>query len=238
MNLFIIFAEIRSRKKFDVFQRELYLISLEICQKMELTSHINLKLFTSKEWIVYLFGPVGTPFAGSSFKALMRFPQDYPHAPPSLQFLSKIYHPNVFRDGKLCISTLQVPHPDATAEESKLNWSAVLGVSGALQSVVSLLADPNADDPANPEAAHMFVRDRKQFDKKAVELSKKSAQDLPEGFVKPLITTPILQREESGSNKFFRKSVADDDDDYAYDTDEQIEMEEQLAAADDEIEDE
>jgi ubiquitin-conjugating enzyme E2 R len=163
----------------------------------------------------------------------MRFPHDYPHAPPSLTFLSKIIHPNVFRDGKLCISTLQIPHPDATVEESNLNWSAVLGVSGALQSVVSLLADPNPDDPANPDAAQMFLQNRKEFDKKAIELSRKSIQDLPEGFVKPVITTPVLHREESGNNKFYRKAAADDDDDYAYDTDEQIELEEQLAAADD-----
>jgi ubiquitin-conjugating enzyme E2 R len=182
------------------------------------------------EWIVFLFGPVGTPFEGSSFKALMRFPAGYPHEPPSLQFLSKIFHPNVFRDGKLCISTLQIPHPDATAEDSKLNWSAVLGVSGALQSVVSLLTDPNPDDPANPDAANLFLKDRKAFDKKSIEFSKKSIADLPEGIVKPVITAPILQREESGANKFLKKVTSLDDDEYAYDTDEQLELEEQLAA--------
>ena len=179
---------------------------------------------------MFLFGPVGTCFEGSSFKALMRFPQDYPHAPPSLQFLSPIFHPNVFRDGKLCVSTLQVPHPDASAEDSKVNWSAVLGVSGALQSVVSLLADPNADDPANPEAAHMFLHNWPAFEAKAMDCSKNSQKDLPPGFIKPVILSPSaspdLRREESGESKFFRKTM-DDDDDYEYDTDEQLEMEEE-----------
>ena len=32
--------------------------------------------------------------------------------PPSVQFLSKFFHPNVYRDGKVCISTLQHPIPE------------------------------------------------------------------------------------------------------------------------------
>jgi len=136
----------------------------------------------------------------------------------------------VFRDGKVCISTLQIPHPEATAEDSKLNWSAVLGVSGALQSVVSLLADPNPDDPANPEAAQLFLHKRAAFERKAKECSKSSKNDLPAGFVKPVIisssTSPDFRREDSGNFKFYRRCL-EEEDDYEYDTDEQLEMEEE-----------
>jgi len=198
-------------------------------------------VYSPVEWIVYLFGPSGTCFEGASFMALMRFPADYPHAPPSLQILSEIIHPNIFRDGKVCISTLQVPHPGASAEESKLNWSAVLGVSGALQSVVSLLADPNPDDPANPEAARLFVTNRAAFEKRARECSERSKGDLPQGFVRPIVVVssfhpaPGTAKDSASQTKHRRTSYEededggadDDEDEYSYDTDEQLELEQQ-----------
>jgi ubiquitin-protein ligase len=51
-------------------------------------------------------------YEGGVFQALLRFPETYPMDPPSLQFLTKIYHPNIYRDGKVCISTLQTPPPE------------------------------------------------------------------------------------------------------------------------------
>ena len=38
------------------------------------------------------------------FKALMKFPPDYPNMPPELRFTSEFWHPNVHEDGKVCIS--------------------------------------------------------------------------------------------------------------------------------------
>lgn len=30
------------------------------------------------------------------FQARMKFPQDYPYSPPSIKFLTKVWHPNVY----------------------------------------------------------------------------------------------------------------------------------------------
>ena len=30
------------------------------------------------------------------FQALMKFPPDYPYSPPSVKFLTKMWHPNVY----------------------------------------------------------------------------------------------------------------------------------------------
>lgn len=30
------------------------------------------------------------------FQAHMKFPQDYPYSPPSIRFLTKVWHPNVY----------------------------------------------------------------------------------------------------------------------------------------------
>jgi len=43
----------------------------------------------------------------------MKFPQDYPNNPPEMQFKTKMWHPNIYDDGKVCISILHAPGVDA-----------------------------------------------------------------------------------------------------------------------------
>ena len=48
------------------------------------------------QWQVAIFGPPGTLYEGGYFKAIMDFPSDYPFSPPSLRFVTKLWHPNVY----------------------------------------------------------------------------------------------------------------------------------------------
>lgn len=144
----------------------------------------------------------------------MRFPINFPNEPPSITFLNPMMHPNIFRDGKICISSLQVPPPGASAQEASANWTPVLGIHGALQSVVSLLSDPNPNDPANAEAASLFVNDRSQFEAIAKKLSEESFRSLP-----PDVCRPAVFHHQCSPTKVARKAV-EDDDEYEYsDTD-------------------
>ena len=63
-------------------------------------------------------GPPDTPYEGGFFQAEMTFPKDYPNHPPTLQFTSEFWHPNVYADGKVCISILHAPGDDAWGYES------------------------------------------------------------------------------------------------------------------------
>lgn len=45
-------------------------------------------------WECLVQGPEGTPFEGGIFPAELRFPKDYPLAPPSMKFLVDVWHPN------------------------------------------------------------------------------------------------------------------------------------------------
>ena len=45
---------------------------------------------------------------GGFFRAKMVFPKDYPNNPPSVRFVSEMWHPNVYADGKVCISILHL----------------------------------------------------------------------------------------------------------------------------------
>ncbi|RWS17382.1 hypothetical protein B4U79_14352, partial [Dinothrombium tinctorium] len=55
------------------------------------------------------------------------------------------------------------------------NWSAAMTISSVLISLTSLLTDPNASDPLVPSAARLFRRDRRQYEEKAREWTRKFA---------------------------------------------------------------
>ena len=85
---------------------------------------------------------------------MLEFSEDYPNKPPKVRFVSKVYHPNVYTDGQICIDILQNA------------WSPIYDVSAVLASIQSLLCDPNPNSPANSEAARLYSEDRAEYDKR------------------------------------------------------------------------
>ena len=63
-------------------------------------------------WTVVFEGPSDTLYEGGFFKAKLTFPQDYPNNPPEMKFLTKMWHPNIYADGRVCISILHPPGTD------------------------------------------------------------------------------------------------------------------------------
>lgn len=109
------------------------------------------------EWEVALFGPPSTLYEGGYFKARMRFPHDYPYSPPSVKFLTKVWHPNVYENGDLCISILHPPIDDPQSGELPCErWNPTQNVRTVLLSVISLLNEPNTYSPANVDASVMY----------------------------------------------------------------------------------
>ena len=45
-------------------------------------------------WEALIQGPDGTPYEGGIFPAELKFPKDYPLAPPTMKFLGEVWHPN------------------------------------------------------------------------------------------------------------------------------------------------
>ncbi|XP_074599564.1 ubiquitin-conjugating enzyme E2 R2 isoform X2 [Brevipalpus obovatus] len=111
------------------------------------------------EWEVAIFGPPSTLYEGGYFKACMKFPSDYPYSPPSLKFLTKVWHPNVYESGDLCISILHPPIDDPHSGELPCErWNPTQNVRTILLSVISLLNEPNTFSPANVDASVMYRR--------------------------------------------------------------------------------
>ena len=131
------------------------------------------------KWSVLFQGPEDTIFEGGFFKAILTFPEDFPQNPPEMKFITEMFHPNIYKDGKVCISILHSPGVDEFNEQEKAEerWRPSLGVEHILISVISMLNDPNCDSPANIDAAVMFRNNRKEYEKKVRQLSLKSMED-------------------------------------------------------------
>ncbi|KAI9837125.1 MAG: Ubiquitin-conjugating enzyme E2 7 [Thelocarpon superellum] len=117
-------------------------------------------------WDCLLSGPSGTPFEGGLFPCTLTFPKDYPIAPPRMKFECEIWHPNVYPNGLVCISILHPPGDDPNHYEHRSErWSPIQSVEKILISVVSMLAEPNDESPANVEAAVMWRNNRGEYER-------------------------------------------------------------------------
>ncbi len=131
------------------------------------------------DWEILIMGPDGTLFEGGFFKARLVFPSDFPNMPPTMTFISEMWHPNVYEDGRVCISILHPPGEDAfnSQESADERWRPILGVEQILVSVISMLSDPNDESPANLDAAVMWRNDKNAFKKKVRQIVRKSQEE-------------------------------------------------------------
>lgn len=72
---------------------------------------------------VLLSRPHDTPFEDGTFKLTIRFTEEYPNKAPAVRFVSKMFHPNVYADGGICLDILQN------------RWSPTYDVSAILTSI-------------------------------------------------------------------------------------------------------
>ncbi|KAF7717904.1 Uncharacterized protein PECH_002696 [Penicillium ucsense] len=96
---------------------------------------------------VSIHGPSQSPYEGGIFRLELFLPDDYPMTPPKIRFLTKIYHPNIDRLGRICLDVL------------KNNWSPALQIRTILLSIQALLGAPNPDDPLANDVAQRWKDD-------------------------------------------------------------------------------
>jgi ubiquitin-conjugating enzyme E2 C len=95
-------------------------------------------------WAATITGGDAGVYDGMTFNLSMKFPSNYPIAPPTVKFETPIFHPNVDQSGNICLDIL------------KDKWSATYTVSTLLLSIQGLLDTPNNDSPLNSQAAQLW----------------------------------------------------------------------------------
>ncbi|KAM3761790.1 hypothetical protein ACB098_01G295000 [Castanea mollissima] len=113
-------------------------------------------------------GPEGTVYAKGMFHIKIQIPERYPFQPPSVTFVTPIYHPNIDNGGRICLDILNLPPKGA--------WQPSLNISTVLTSIGLLLSEPNPDDGLMCEASREYKYNRQAFDQKARSMTEKYAK--------------------------------------------------------------
>lgn len=115
-------------------------------------------------WQFTIRGPVGSDYECGIFQLDIQLSFKHPFRPPKVIFTTKIFHPNIFPDGRVCMNILT-------------DWPASMTIYGLLVSICSLLSDPNPDDAANFDAAQCYRSDREKYKEKVREWVMEFAND-------------------------------------------------------------
>lgn len=182
----------------------------------------------------------GSNYYGGYFKAQMTFPKDYPYKPPGknmtssasrasanrhadFRFVHPLWHPNIYQDGRLCISILHAPGEDImSGEQAGERWSPVQRAETVLLSIISLLDDAEISSPANVDASVQYRDHQDEFKKRVQQDVEASKKDVPEGFEIPTHESTKPPIEEKVDDDFWQDSDAEEldlDGDFDFDDD-------------------
>ncbi|KAI4293270.1 ubiquitin-conjugating enzyme E2 R [Pancytospora philotis] len=150
---------------------------LEILRKEESVG-IRVELATNgdgaevlNEWNLYLDGPSEPPYEGHVLHAKITFPGRYPFQPPKFVFVTKMFHPNIYSNGNVCISILHTDRDEPLNPDiQNCTWTPSQTVRTVCISILSLLTSPNISSPANVDASVMLRDHPDEFNARVKEL--------------------------------------------------------------------
>ncbi|XP_050246800.1 ubiquitin-conjugating enzyme E2 5B-like isoform X7 [Quercus robur] len=113
-------------------------------------------------WEAIMIGPKDTPYADGVFLLKIYLSPGHPFQHP------KVYHPNIGRDGRVCVEK---------------SWRPSLTIFQLLLVIYARFSNPEPDDPIDCEIAQMYKTQRIQYDENARDWTKKYATASQEGTI-------------------------------------------------------
>ena len=142
-------------------------------------------------------GPETSPFGGGTFYLSVRFPERYPFEPPHITFKTRIYHPNIDSEGRICLDLLKLPPQGA--------WKPHINLSSVLNSLLLLMAEPNPNDPLEPQIAEEYKTNRALFEQRAKQQTLKYAIETEGNYKMGEISAEVKSELPSQENVVKRK---------------------------------
>jgi ubiquitin-protein ligase len=133
-----------------------------------------------KRFIVH-YRPSEGMYAGGTFRIMFDVSPvpEYPYKPPKVTCLTKVWHPNITLEGRVCHNYLQTDR----AFGDGAGWSPAVQMQGLVNAILTMFDDRsdsfNPDDPLNDEAAAQYKNNRDAFATKAREWTREHARQLP-----------------------------------------------------------
>eukprot|EP00917_Polyrhabdina_sp_WS-2016_P012386 GHVP01027231.1.p1 GENE.GHVP01027231.1~~GHVP01027231.1.p1 ORF type:complete len:244 (+),score=51.78 GHVP01027231.1:872-1603(+) len=112
-------------------------------------------------WKRFIIGPKSSPYEDRKYKIGLTIPLEYPEAPPTVQFIDRIWHPNVEGEtGEISMDILRD------------KWDRNFTIRRVVQCIQMLLEKPQDDYVLNEEACELYKESRDKFKEKALEFEK------------------------------------------------------------------
>ena len=140
--------QIRLKKEYNDIQR---IGESDIINSNNIKLNISLKNNDITHWKVLFNGPIDTPYENGIYELDVSFSHEYPFKAPIIKFITNIFHPNISTEGEICFDML------------KDQWTPSLTIYKVLQSVISLLPNPNPDDSLNLEARNLYKTNKEDY---------------------------------------------------------------------------
>ncbi|TKC46100.1 ubiquitin/ISG15-conjugating enzyme E2 L6 isoform X2 [Delphinapterus leucas] len=112
--------------------------------------------------------PEKPPYNLKAFNLRISFPEEYPFKPPTVTFTTRIYHPNVDSNGRVCLPIT-----------SKENWKPFTKTCQVLEALNLLVNKPELGQPLRLELADQLTQDPELFNRRAEEFTLQFGVDRP-----------------------------------------------------------
>ncbi|EPQ58417.1 hypothetical protein GLOTRDRAFT_137137 [Gloeophyllum trabeum ATCC 11539] len=118
------------------------------------------------EWNCAIKASPDSPYKGGTFRFKVVIPPTFPFKPPTVTFLTKVYHPGINDEGHICVPILRD------------EWKPAITMSTVLSVVQEKLNNPSPDDPFEPDVAAQLKNEKPKFLETAKEWTKKKRSDV------------------------------------------------------------
>jgi ubiquitin-conjugating enzyme E2 D/E len=99
-------------------------------------------------WEAVINAPNDCDYRNGVFLIDIKIPSEYPYKPPICKFKTKILHPNINEnDGSICLNILNS------------QWNPSYTISNVLSSILTLLYNPNFDNPFFQKARELHLKE-------------------------------------------------------------------------------
>ena len=139
--------------------------NLELNNLMDILGIHKIDKTDNQHWTIYMEGPKDSLYQNGLFKLTINFPNNYPNSKPEIRFVNKIYHLQVSpNNGHVCAGFLNQWKPGATTSE------CLVGI------YLFMVKEQNPGCPYIEEMAEEYIHNRQEFNRKAMEWTKKYAE--------------------------------------------------------------
>ncbi|XP_069559466.1 uncharacterized protein [Brachyistius frenatus] len=114
-------------------------------------------------WKILMEGPLDTPYEKGVFELFCQFGTDYPVKPPTVRFVTPIYHCNINSVGRICHNIFD------------RNYNAQITMREIFDAVFGLLMTPEPQDPLDSILAEEYLTNHETYNQEAKKHTEETA---------------------------------------------------------------